>query len=214
MGAQTSALSIFTYAAWILLLLTVLSMAGLTVQNLAWIMSALSVGIGFGLQSIVQNFVSGIILLAERPVRIGDQVSIAGSTGDIKRISVRSTELRLSDGSILIVPNSQFITSAVRNATLGNAQAQITLLFAIPPDADMERIRALLMQVLAGRPEVMAAPPPSITVIALSETALTISLSIQITSSRAAGGARSAIVLDAHQMFAAAGIALSTVDSA
>ncbi|GAN54501.1 DUF3772 domain-containing protein [Tanticharoenia sakaeratensis] len=212
MGAQTSALSIFTYAAWIMLLLTVLSLAGLTVQNLAWIMSALSVGIGFGLQSIVQNFVSGIILLAERPVRIGDQVSIAGSTGDIKRISVRSTELRLSDGSILIVPNSQFITSAVRNATLGNAQAQITILFSVPPDADIERVRGLLMQVLSKRSDVLQTAAPSITVTALSASTLTLSLSVQIASSRLAGGARSGIVLDAHNAFAAAGIALSTAD--
>ncbi|MFP3449237.1 mechanosensitive ion channel family protein, partial [Pseudomonas sp. SIMBA_067] len=88
-------------------------------NKLAWIVSALSVGIGFGLQEIVKNFISGLILLTERPVKVGDLVSISGIEGDIRRINVRATEIQLGDKSTVIVPNSQFISQNVRNATMG-----------------------------------------------------------------------------------------------
>ncbi|MFP3617231.1 mechanosensitive ion channel, partial [Paraburkholderia sp. SIMBA_050] len=80
-----------------LLVLMTLGLLGVKWSNLAWIVSALSVGIGFGLQEIVKNFVSGLILLTERPVKVGDMVSIAGVEGDIRRINVRATEIQLSD---------------------------------------------------------------------------------------------------------------------
>jgi|GEM_PF-989342 len=209
-GAQTSILSIFTYVSWILLFLTVLSEAGLTIKNLAWVVSALSVGIGFGLQSIVQNFVSGIILLAERPVRVGDMVEIGGNQGDIRRISVRSTELGMADGSTMIVPNSQFITSSVRNATLGGGAGKISIAFTMPAETDMERARTLLFDVLKQRADVMMNPAPTLNVTALSDTSVTIALSVQIVSSRAATAVRSGIVMDAHDAFTKQNIALAT----
>src|SRR3546814_12894424 len=76
-----------------------------------------SVGIGFGLQAVVQNFLSGLILLAERPVKVGDWVSLGGIEGDIRRINVRATEIQMGDHSTVIVPNSEFITKVVRNVT-------------------------------------------------------------------------------------------------
>ncbi len=122
-GTRSSITNVMTYVLWIAVLLLVLTEAGVAVQNLTWVVSALSVGIGFGLQSIVQNFVSGVILLAERPIRVGDLVEIGGVKGDVKKISVRATEITLGDGSTMIVPNSQFITSNVRNATMGSPSA-------------------------------------------------------------------------------------------
>ncbi|WP_312688339.1 mechanosensitive ion channel domain-containing protein, partial [Escherichia coli] len=76
--------------------------------------------IGFGLQVITQNFVSGLILLAERPVKIGDWVKLGDQEGDIRRISLRSTEIQVGDKSTLIVPNSELVTKTVRNMTMGN----------------------------------------------------------------------------------------------
>ena len=106
------------YVGGIVVITVALSALGISVNRIAWVASALSVGIGFGLQAIVQNFISGLILLAERPVKVGDWVVLGTAEGDIRRINVRATEIQLGDRSTLIVPNSEFITKTVRNMTL------------------------------------------------------------------------------------------------
>ncbi|WP_050981645.1 DUF3772 domain-containing protein [Advenella kashmirensis] len=116
-GMRASAGALFGYAGYVLAGAMTLSALGIGLERVAWIASALSVGIGFGLQAIVQNFVSGLILLAERPVRVGDWVSLNGAEGDIRRINVRATEIQLWDRSTMIVPNSELITKVVRNVT-------------------------------------------------------------------------------------------------
>ncbi len=98
-------------------------------------------GIGFGLQVITQNFVSGLILLAERPVKIGDWVKLGDQEGDIRRISLRSTEIQVGDKSTLIVPNSELVTKTVRNMTMGNNQGRIQIQFAVPPSTDVGNLR-------------------------------------------------------------------------
>ncbi|WP_220093246.1 mechanosensitive ion channel domain-containing protein [Swingsia samuiensis] len=210
-GAQTSILSIFTYCAWTLVFLSILTIAGLSVQNLTWVVSALSVGIGFGLQSIVQNFVSGIILIAERPVRVGDIVEIGGAKGDIKRISIRATDINLSDGSTLIVPNSQFITSSIKNDTQAGSMSSITLNFQIPIEADIEKATALFMEVAAQRPEILSKPTPYTTVSALSSTSITMGLTFNIASARNASNVQSLILFDLFRRFHTENISLTTV---
>src|SRR5690606_30720465 len=108
---------LFGYAGQVLIVALALSALGVGLERVAWIASALSVGIGFGLQAIVQNFVSGLIMLAERPVKVGDWVTLGGVEGDIRRINVRATEIQMFDRSTVIVPNSEFITKVVRNVT-------------------------------------------------------------------------------------------------
>ncbi|WP_130907645.1 DUF3772 domain-containing protein, partial [Pseudomonas sp. Sample_16] len=103
-GMCASLSTLFSNIGYALVILLMLSSLGVKWTNLAWIVSALSVGIGFGLQEIVKNFVSGIILLTERPVKVGDLISISGVEGDIRRINVRATEIQLADRSIVIVP--------------------------------------------------------------------------------------------------------------
>ncbi|NEK65268.1 MAG: mechanosensitive ion channel, partial [Xanthomonas perforans] len=105
--------------------------------RLALVLSALSVGIGFGLQAITQNFVSGLILLAERPVKIGDWVRIGDQEGDVRKISVRATEIQVGDRSTLIVPNSELITKSVRNMTLSNPMGRVQLQFSVPLETDV-----------------------------------------------------------------------------
>jgi small-conductance mechanosensitive channel len=114
-GVRTSLVTGLSYVGIIIALLSASSTLGLQLEKITLIASALSVGIGFGLQSIIQNFVSGVILLIERPVKQGDWVSVSGAEGTIRRIRVRATELATADGGTAIVPNSSFISSNVSN---------------------------------------------------------------------------------------------------
>ena len=135
---------------------------GLGFQQIALIASALSVGIGFGLQQIVQNFVSGIILLIERPVKVGDWVDLgSGVEGDVRRIRVRATEIQTFDRSTVIVPNSSFITQNVRNKTLGDPRGRIELKLTIAKAADAAKARELMLEATKAHKEVLADPAPS-----------------------------------------------------
>ncbi len=145
-GLRASLVTLFTNVGYVLIIMLTLSMLGIEWNKLAWIVSALSVGIGFGLQEIVKNFISGLILLTERPVKVGDLVSISGVEGDIRRINVRATEIQLGDKSTVIVPNSQLISQNVRNATMGNAQGVATITLTFPLDIDPEQVRNLLLE--------------------------------------------------------------------
>ncbi|AOX19964.1 hypothetical protein A0U90_06320 [Kozakia baliensis] len=207
-GAQSSILNVITYVAWIAIFLLTLSEAGLTMKNLTWVVSALSVGIGFGLQSIVQNFVSGIILIAERLIRVGDMVQIGGTTGDVKRISVRSTEIGLGDGSTMIVPNSQFITSPVRNATLSGALSAVSVSVTISPRADAMSAQQLLMKMMEERSDILKSPGPSVAISAITDTGVTLALSAKVPSARDVGGVTNAMMEDAYRALREADIPL------
>ncbi|ASL39662.1 MULTISPECIES: mechanosensitive ion channel domain-containing protein [Acetobacter] len=182
-GAQASILSILSYAAWILVGLSMLAVLGVTVKSMTWVVSALSVGIGFGLQSIVQNFVSGIILMAERPVSIGDVVTIAGVTGTVERISVRSTDIRLEDKSTMIVPNSQFITSAVKNATRAQKPGVFTIELNLPFASDLDKAMDVMARTLAACKDVDESVQPSVSMSSVSDGS-----ALLIGSAKAANG--------------------------
>ena len=114
-----------SYAGALVALLAAASALGIALDKVTLIASALSVGIGFGLQSIIQNFVSGIILLIERPIKVGDWVSASGAEGIVQRIRVRATEIAMPDGSVNIVPNSSFISAPVQNRTAAGIAGRI-----------------------------------------------------------------------------------------
>lgn len=143
-------------------LLFAMGALGLGFQQIALIASALSVGIGFGLQQVVQNFVSGIILLVERPVKVGDWVNVGGVEGDIRRIRVRATEIQTFDRTTVIVPNSDLITKQVQNRTLGNPRARIELQLSIANPADAQRAADLVSGVAAANSAVLKDPGPAV----------------------------------------------------
>ena len=140
--------------------LVAVSYAGFDVTNLAIVAGALSVGIGFGLQSIVNNFVSGLILLIERPIKVGDWVVLGNEQGNVKRISVRSTEIETFDRASLIVPNSELITGRVLNWTHRNALGRLVLKFTAGPTADPRKILSILMACAERNPDVLKEPAP------------------------------------------------------
>ncbi|HDR8858269.1 TPA: mechanosensitive ion channel family protein [Burkholderia territorii] len=210
-GMRVSLITLFTNVGYVLLVLMTLGLLGVRWSNLAWIVSALSVGIGFGLQEIVKNFVSGLILLTERPVKVGDMVSIAGVEGDIRRINVRATEIQLSDRSTVIVPNSQLISQNVRNVTMGNStQGVATLMLTFPLNTDPEQVRDLLLDAYREHPAILEKPAPSVTFSQLAPDGITLSVTGYVASPRIASSTKSDLLFEILKQLRAAQITLST----
>ncbi|KQO69059.1 hypothetical protein ASF22_18580 [Methylobacterium sp. Leaf87] len=169
-GARYSVITVVGYGGLVLTLLLALGQLGVNPQSLTVIAGALSVGVGFGLQSIVSNFVSGLIVLAERPIRVGDLVTVKGEEGRVKKISVRSTLLATGDRTDLIVPNTDIITSIVRNKTLTDVSQRLRLPVVLAQDTDLALARDILVAVAARHPNVAADPAPVLLLTKLGES--------------------------------------------
>ena len=157
---RSSITTLLGYVGGIFVVAVALAGLGISVERIAWVASALSVGIGFGLQAIVQNFISGLILLAERPVKVGDWVVLGDTEGDVRRVNVRATEIQLGDRSTVIVPNSEFITKTVRNMTLAGAPGRVLLRLPAPLDTDAERMRTLILEAFRAHEGILDTPEP------------------------------------------------------
>lgn len=179
-GIANSIRTAVGYTGFIVATLAAVSYGGLDITNIAIVAGALSVGIGFGLQSIINNFVSGLILLVERPIKVGDRVSVKGQEGFVRRISVRSTEIETADKASLIVPNSEFITSTVTNWTHRNALGTATVKVSVSYKSDPERVREILQKVGAECPTVLQHPAPSVGFDGFGANGLDFSLSTVI----------------------------------
>ena len=207
-GARNSISTVAHYLGIVLAALWALAALGIGFEKVALLASALSVGIGFGLQAITQNFVSGLILLAERPVKIGDWIKIGDQEGDIRRISVRSTEIQVGDRSTLIVPNSELITKTIRNMTMSNALGRIQVQFSVPLGTDMGKLRSLLLAIYAANETVLDDPAPSFFIDSISGGQVAVNSFAYVSSSRSVYGARSDVLFELLQQSAANGIAL------
>jgi len=176
----------------------------------AWIASALSVGIGFGLQAVVQNFVSGLILLAERPVKVGDWVSLGGVEGDILRINVRATEIQMGDRSTVIVPNSEFVTKTVRNVTRSNPLGLVQIKLPLPLSTDAQRVRELILQAFADHEDVLDTPAPNVFLDGIEGGNLVFNAKGYVSSPRSSYGVRSALLFTLLQRLHDAGLEVSS----
>ena len=208
-GMRVSLITLFSNLGYVTVFLLALSIMGLQWNKLAWIVSALSVGIGFGLQEIVKNFISGLILLTERPVKVGDLVSISGIEGDIRRINVRATEIQLGDKSTVIVPNSQFISQNVRNATMGNAQGVATITLTFPLDIDPEQVRDLLLEVYNENERILETPEPSVSFKDLTPAGIVLAVTGNVASPRQVSGVKSDLLFDILTRLRKEGVVLS-----
>ncbi|HEX7813860.1 DUF3772 domain-containing protein [Dyella sp.] len=211
LGMQNSIVTLLGYVGGILVFLIALAALQVNLQSIAWVASALSVGIGFGLQAIVQNFISGLILLAERPVKVGDWVSLgSGVEGDIRRINVRATEIQMSDRSTMIVPNSQFISQNVRNVTWGHAQGRVYLQLSMPLSTDASRARKIILEVFNAHPSTLETPAPSVTLDNLDAGTMTFSCVGYVKSPREASGVKSDILFELLEKLREANMPLSS----
>ena len=205
-GMRSSATTLFGYVGTVAVIAAALSAVGFSLQSVAWVASALSVGIGFGLQSVVQNFVSGLILLAERPVKVGDWVSLSGVEGDIRRISVRATEIQMGDRSTVIVPNSEFITKIVRNVTYGESLGMVQFKLSMPLAADTGRVKAVVLASFQAHPGVLTAPAPNVQLDGIDGDKLVLNASGFVSSPRAAYGIKSDLLFDVLTRLRAEGL--------
>ncbi len=175
-GAEDSINTAVGYLGIVVSALVALSYTGIGFGNIAIVAGALSLGIGFGLQSIVNNFVSGLILLAERPIKVGDWIIVGNDEGNVRRISVRSTEIETFDRSHIIIPNSELISGTVKNWTLRGPLGRVAINIGVAYDSDPDEVHDILLQVARDNPSVLDYPEPYVVLIEFGASSLDFSV--------------------------------------
>lgn len=208
-GMRSSIVTLLGYVGGVVVIAVALASMGISVERIAWVASALSVGIGFGLQAIVQNFISGLILLAERPVKVGDWVVLGETEGDVRRVNVRATEIQLGDRSTMIVPNSEFITKTVRNMTLAGAPGRVLLRLPAPLDTDAHRMREVILAAFHAHEGVLDDPEPIVQLEGILNGTLTFLAIGYVSNPRNTGGVRSDLLFTILAALREAGLTLS-----
>lgn len=156
-GVRVSVATLFGYVTFFIALMVGLSVAGLDLGKLAIVAGALSVGIGFGLQNVFNNFVSGLILLFEQPVRVGDYIKVGTTEGFVRDIRIRATVMETWDKTSIIVPNSELISNRVENFTYGNTTGRVLMTLNVSSDNDPHQVSAVLLQVVKGSTKLIQA---------------------------------------------------------
>jgi small-conductance mechanosensitive channel len=160
------------YAVLLLGFLLAISAAGVDLNKVSLLAGAFGVGIGFGLQNVVNNFVSGLILLYERPVQLGDMVEVGGTTGEVRRIGIRSSTIRTPQGAEVIVPNSNLISDRVVNWTFSDRRRRMDIKVGVAYGTDLARVLALLESVARAHADVLTDPAPQVLFTGFGESSL------------------------------------------
>jgi small-conductance mechanosensitive channel len=155
-----------------------LKLVGIDLSSLAVVAGAIGVGLGFGLQNIISNFVSGLIILAERPIAISDRVEMGEVAGLVTKISLRSTTIVTNDNITIIVPNSDFITNKVTNWSYGDPKVRLRVPVGVAYGTDTERLRRALLEVAAEHPMVLREPPPELFFSGFGDSSLNFELGV------------------------------------
>ncbi|MEO1198524.1 MAG: DUF3772 domain-containing protein [Pseudomonadota bacterium] len=175
-GIRTSLRTAAGYVGIVAAAAFAVSFVGLDLANLAIVAGALSVGIGFGLQSIVNNFVSGLILLAERPIKVGDWIVVGAEQGYVRRISVRATQIETFDRATVVVPNSDLISGVVKNMMLNNMMGRIVVSIGVSYDSDVDHVREILLDCAHAHERVLSYPAPNVYFMEFGDSSLNFAL--------------------------------------
>lgn len=178
LGLQFAIAKILGYLVVILGFYAALVANGVNLSSLAVVAGAFGLGIGFGLQNIVANFVSGIVLLAERPIEIGDRVEVEGVAGRVTRISLRATTIVTNDNISIIVPNLQLTSNPVTNWSHGGPRVRIRIPIGVAYGTDPNRLRDVLLQVAAAERDVLKEPPATVYFESFGDSALNFELAV------------------------------------
>ena len=171
-GARVAAITLVRYAIMIVGFTAAFGHLGISWSKIQWLAAALTFGLGFGLQEIVANFVSGLILLLERPVRVGDAVTIGNLQGRVSSIHIRATTITLWDKSEMIVPNKEFITTKLVNWTLSDSKRRVDIPLRVRYGEDLATVKETLVEVATRHPDVLEDPPPVALLLEFGEDAL------------------------------------------
>lgn len=209
MGLRNSIGTSIGYAGFILAASIALAELGLSLERLAIVAGALSVGIGFGLQSIVNNFVSGLILLWERAIRVGDWIVLGDEQGYVKRINVRSTEIETFDRATMIVPNSNLVSGVVKNWLRNDRVGRIRIALAPHAGVDPETVRAILLAAAKAQEGVLRIPAPQVMFLAMEATAFRFELWCFVEDVEQSTRVKSDLHFDIHKRLAEAGVTIA-----
>jgi potassium efflux system protein len=171
-GLKDSIITITTYVVWGLGLILALGVLGVNATSLAVVFGALSIGIGFGLQNIFNNFISGLILLFERPIQVGDCVEINGMWAEVKKINVRSTIVQTFDNATVIIPNADFISQQVINWSFKDPRMRRHVDVGVAYGSDIELVRETLLDIAANTPDILKYPHPDVVFLDHGDSAL------------------------------------------
>jgi small-conductance mechanosensitive channel len=171
-GVHDSIMKLLHYGVITFGFLLAMSLLGFELKNLVVLAGALGIGIGFGLQNIVNNFVSGLILLFERPVKVGDMIMIESDWCTVKKIGMRATTVETFDQSEIIVPNADLISQKVTNWTLSSEQSRVVVAVGVAYGSDVEKIMRILVECGTQHPKVLREPAPSPLFVEFGESSL------------------------------------------
>lgn len=175
---------------------------GIDLTKITILAGAFSVGIGFGLQNVINNFVSGLILLFERPIKIGDIIEVSGNIGEVRQIGIRASIIRTKDGSEVIVPNGLLISGQVTNWTLSDRGRAVEVSVTVAPTADLQQVADLLKSIAADHADVAKDPPPQAHVTSITATAVAFQLRIWTERNEAWAQVRSDLSVAINQALA------------
>ncbi|MGQ0657220.1 MAG: DUF3772 domain-containing protein [Chromatiales bacterium] len=209
-GIRTAIASGIGYIGVGVAVLAAISTLGINLTGLAVVAGALSVGIGFGLQNVVNNFISGIILLIERPVKVGDTVVVKEHEGVVRRIKVRSTEIETGLHASVIIPNSDLLQSAVLNWTHRDRTGRVEIRVVAPYSVETSRIEAILMQCARAHPQVILHPEPTVLLVNFTDRGAEYQLSFQLEDLDNKGRVSSDVRKSILERLRAAGIEVPT----
>lgn len=182
-GARDALITIVGYVGFLIAALVGLRIMGINLAGLAWVAAGVSVGIGFGLQAIVSNFISGLILLFERPIKSGDFVTVGTVEGTVRRISIRSTEIETLDNQNVIVPNSELISGQVTNWVLHDPHGRLRLAVGVAYGSDVDKVKEILEEAACNHPHVITdgrVPGPKALFMRFGDSSLDFELRVRI----------------------------------
>jgi small-conductance mechanosensitive channel len=207
LGVRLAVGTILRYVIVLTGLFIILQTLGIDLSSITILAGALGVGIGFGLQNITNNFVSGLIILFERPIKVGDRIEVGGIAGDVINISMRATTILTNDNISIIVPNSEFISSSVINWSHNDRKIRFKIPVSVAYKEDPERVRDIIVDVAKKCKGVLADPEPNVRFDEYGDNALIFSLRVWTTEYINRPGAfRSMLYFDLFKRFRAEGI--------